>query len=100
MTTKTTPLDEQIEVVGFKTKVEFQNKEGEKIYINATKGEEGCKVKDIKTAVQNFKEDLDNYLFLSPYKKTRLNLALTKHFGKSFVETSNEHERNKRSKES
>jgi len=55
MTEKT--LSEKIEVVGFHTEVVFKDKDGNKKIVDATKGEAGVKVKDLKEAIKRLKEE-------------------------------------------
>ena len=73
---KDKPLSEKIEVVGFHTEVIFKDKDGNKKIVNATKGEEGLKVKDVKKAVDKLKEELK---FDTYYQKVCF--LIDKHFG-------------------
>jgi len=49
---KNKPLIDKKEVVGFHTEVIFKDKDGNKKIVDATKGEEGLKVKDVKEAIK------------------------------------------------
>ncbi len=54
-------LSDEIEVVGFRTKIEFKDKDGNIKMVSATRGEDGVKAKKVKEAVKKLKEVLCRY---------------------------------------
>jgi len=53
-------LSNKIEIVGFHTEVIFKDKDGNKKIVNATKGEKGLKVKDVREFIKKLKEGMDS----------------------------------------